>query len=344
MTPDELLSSLSFHRKEYRRLSALAGAQGIFPPSEAETELKAAKLYKLICEYGRDIFAVFNTDGINLYCSPSIKRFGYEQEEIVGKSAYLYVHPDDLGNVAEYYSNLDAEPAPIRFRFVNKDGTQRWVEDVSRVVKDGTSEYIVSIIRDIDARKSEEEKIRVLAEQLDDTNKQLLELTRTDPLTGIGNRRMFIERLSTMLAEAERGRQLSVLILDLDNFKQFNDTYGHLAGDDALVAVAASLNQIIRKSDCFCRYGGEEFVVATGTGLPGSLILAEKLRSAVEDTKTGYRNITTSIGLAEYMPGDSAHSLVAKADMALYNAKSQGKNMVTSFTSAEPRLLLEATR
>ena len=168
-------------------------------------------------------------------------------------------------------------------------------------------------------------------------NRRLEELAQTDPLTKTLNRRALSERLA---AEMERVRRytttMSLLLIDLDHFKQINDTHGHLAGDDVLIEVAALLLRVVRAVDIVARYGGEEFVVVLPeTGAPGAEAFAERLRELIERQSfvasrgTPIR-LTTSIGVSSF-PGfsvDSVEDLLANADQALYRAKSEGRNRV----------------
>jgi diguanylate cyclase (GGDEF)-like protein len=155
-----------------------------------------------------------------------------------------------------------------------------------------------------------------------------------DPLTGINNRSAMN---STIIRETELARRhenpLSLLEMDIDYFKKVNDTYGHAAGDEVLKAVADVLQNCIRSSDILFRSGGEEFIlVLSNTGKKGALLLAERIRKAIEKFKFHYNDdvipVTVSIGVACYEKGDNSESLYEKADNALYQAKRAGRNCV----------------
>ena len=168
-------------------------------------------------------------------------------------------------------------------------------------------------------------------------NRRLEELAHTDPLTKTLNRRALSERLA---AEMERVRRystmMSVLLIDLDHFKQINDTHGHLAGDDVLIEVAALLQRVVRAVDVVARYGGEEFVVVLPeTGGAGAEAFAERLRELIEDqafvaSRGRAIRLTTSIGVSSFpdFGVESVEELLTKADQALYRAKSEGRNRV----------------
>ncbi len=161
----------------------------------------------------------------------------------------------------------------------------------------------------------------------------------TDPLTGLYNQRYFWQRIHEELSRAERyGTELSLMMVDLDGFKRFNDTYGHPAGDEALKRVARILQDSVRQGDVVARYGGEEFVVVCpNTGRKDVTALAERLRQLVERVSTGkfdhggrmHKNITLSMGVAVFPHNaSSAEDLVASADSCLYAAKESGRNRV----------------
>jgi len=157
-----------------------------------------------------------------------------------------------------------------------------------------------------------------------------IEAVFTDPLTGLGNRRFLDNRLEEELRRAERHhRPLTVVFFDIDHFKQVNDTYGHPVGDKALVLVAQTLRHGIRREDKVARYGGEEFVTLLPETDPAeAFILTERLRDAVAAVVLPELDhpITVSAGVAVHVAGESATSLLARADLALYMAKSRGRN------------------
>jgi diguanylate cyclase (GGDEF)-like protein len=166
------------------------------------------------------------------------------------------------------------------------------------------------------------------------------ELSITDGLTQLYNHRYFHELLERVITRARRYPQpVSLLILDIDDFKKYNDAHGHLAGDELLMKVAAVLSREAREADLVARYGGEEFgIILPETGKEGASILARRLRRIIEETKFEKEEVmprgclTVSIGIATY-PEDaqSREELIRKADEALYEAKDLGKNRVCFF-------------
>jgi diguanylate cyclase (GGDEF)-like protein len=163
-------------------------------------------------------------------------------------------------------------------------------------------------------------------------NARLAELAATDGLTGLKNRRAFHEALEAAGSFAERDqRPLSLIMIDVDHFKSFNDTFGHPAGDDVLRTVAGLLRDRVRRHDIVARYGGEEFAVllpATEGADAGTL--AERLRATIAEHAWPARPVTASLGLATAGSGDDGLAdLVARADHALYVSKRSGRNRVT---------------
>ncbi|MDO8958431.1 MAG: diguanylate cyclase [Rhodocyclaceae bacterium] len=171
--------------------------------------------------------------------------------------------------------------------------------------------------------------------RLRQTEAALRELATTDGLTGAANRRQFVARADEELARVQRFDQpAALLMLDLDHFKRINDTYGHAAGDAVLVAFATTVRDALRKVDCFGRMGGEEFaVLLTGCAVKDARMFAERLRQLVADLRVSFDQqsigVTVSIGIAGLQPGDAnSEQALARADAALYRAKSAGRNRV----------------
>jgi len=164
-----------------------------------------------------------------------------------------------------------------------------------------------------------------------------LELAATvDALTGVNNRGWMEHTFPRVMARcADGGRSFCCLLIDIDNFKRLNDTWGHVSGDQALASVAASLLNNIRPEDLLARFGGEEFVIGLpNTGLVEAFIVAERVRRAIEFLPMNFRrgedlpHMTISIGIGRMQPGQTLSELIAAADEALYRAKSGGRNRV----------------
>jgi diguanylate cyclase (GGDEF)-like protein len=188
--------------------------------------------------------------------------------------------------------------------------------------------------------KRERDHLRTSAAEALAQSELAQERAMTDALTGMLNRYGLQRVLAHEHAEARRyNRPLSCLMIDLDNFKTINDTYGHSAGDTALQQVAAILTEVVRRSDMVFRYGGEEFLVLLPeTELEGAASLAEKIRAAAAARLFGggerLFHLTLSAGASNLCDGESGNDMIARADVALYQAKEQGRNRVEAASCA----------
>ena len=190
------------------------------------------------------------------------------------------------------------------------------------------------------------ERILAVHHALEVQNERLAELATIDELTGVKNRRRFREDLEIFHSVSIRRQlPLSVLMLDVDHFKSYNDQFGHPAGDQALRKVAAFLTDNTRAHDVVARYGGEEFVVLLpSTGAIDATILADRLRGQIESFDWLLREVTVSIGVATTnREGSTPEMLVESADQALYHAKRSGRNRVVHCDSISEALNLEAS-
>lgn len=194
---------------------------------------------------------------------------------------------------------------------------------------------IVETYKDITARRQAEAALQ-------EANENLARLSRTDGLTNLANRRHFDETLQSEWARHRREQQpLSLLMVDVDFFKRYNDTYGHQAGDQCLASVAAAIrSQVRRPADLAARYGGEEFAaILPNTVVAGGRHVAEHICAAVgklampHSASAAADHVTVSIGVAGVVPGasDSAEDLLKRADQALYQAKEKGRNRSVAF-------------
>jgi diguanylate cyclase (GGDEF)-like protein len=189
----------------------------------------------------------------------------------------------------------------------------------------------------------------VYQQHLQTTLQKLEQSNRVDGLTQALNRRYWEEQLKLEVQRAQRYQQpLSLLLFDLDKFKQLNDQYGHLGGDSVLIELTARVRALLRDTDWFGRYGGEEFgIVLTNTALAGAMEVAERICLAVSSKAVTFHEhsiqSSISVGVAQRdTAGERAHEvLIAQADMALYNAKRAGRNRVVSYCAGETEFLLK---
>lgn len=190
--------------------------------------------------------------------------------------------------------------------------------------------------------KDLEVRLNTSAYEIDGLHEDLIKARQeamTDSLTGLANRKCFDARLSEgMSSSAETGEALSLMLLDIDYFKKFNDTYGHQIGDQVLKLVAQNLSKTFKGQDTAARYGGEEFaVILPNTALDIAIKLAENIRvnlakQVLKNLRTGdsFGKLTVSVGVAKYHAGEPAEDLIRRSDKALYRAKQDGRNRVVS--------------
>ena len=297
----------------------------------AEQALRESEArYRLMAEHSTDLISRSTPAGVMIYASDASRRLlGYEPTELVGRSIYEYIDPQDAEEVRQLSKLIHGSHAmTFSYRVRRKDGTLTWFETMSRAVTDpatGRTVEIVSVSRDVSERKQVEEQIEYEAYH--------------DALTGLPNRRLFRDRLTVALAHARRMRQpLGVMFLDLDRFKYVNDTLGHSLGDELLKAVAVRLKGALREEDSIARMGGDEFTVLVGDlrNVDDVVKVAQKLLETVAqpiNVEGQDLFITTSIGIAMFpTDGDTAEMLLKNADHAMYRAKDAGRNAVRMFT------------
>ena len=260
------------------------------------------------------------------YISPNIAKFGFNPAKLIAAANWseLLIDPVDqakFGDAMTKALHKGAHGGTIEFRLHTDDNTRRWFENRYTPIRDKLDRLveIEGIIIDITERKIAEEKLSLLA--------------RTDNLTGLANRATFVDRLRQAYAASKRGANpFAVLYMDVDHFKDVNDTLGHPAGDLLLKAIADRLKIQTRENDVVARLGGDEFaILQTETNDPAAAgELAAKLLHALSEPYALQDNsvhVTVSIGVAAYASSTSGPDVVlSQADLALYRAKEQGRN------------------
>ena len=304
----------------------------------------------LIVEHSSDVIILLGLDGTRQYVSPAVERMlGWRPEEMVGSAARLgnspldFVHPEDQADFIAALTSLNTDVGGENsgcFRHLRRDGSWLWVDRRARLSMSphgAEPDGIVITLRDATERKSVEFKLKDALEQME-------QMAATDGLTGLANRRHFDHVFDREWRRCAReNRPLSLLLLDADHFKRFNDRYGHPAGDACLRAIASQLAAAVRRPvDLAARYGGEEFLLLMPhTDRDGAAHVAERIRVLVRDLDIAHAGnpdigvVTLSIGVATAWPGEiktgglgSVSALLAAADGALYQAKSRGRNQV----------------
>ncbi len=250
------------------------------------------------------------------------ERLGYNREELLRMSAEQLKVTQTAVTSPELLTKIDQDgQASFEAHHLSKSNHELLVWTNSRRIEYDGLPAILSICRDISERKRMENKLRNLA--------------ITDPLTGAKNRRYFINRGKEELARSVRyGAPLCLLLLDVDHFKHVNDTYGHEAGDEVLKSLTEKSLEVLRETDLFARFGGEEFAaLLVQTSQQNALLTAERLRKAIESMSlpqiSNSFSITISIGVALFdQNNDSIETLIKRGDQAMYRAKEKGRNCV----------------
>ena len=271
-------------------------------------------------------------DGLCRYVNPkAAAMFGYTVSEILGRPLRDFVPPLEYDSLCEKIQRRfhgTAALTPFQFTGLRKDGLTIEIESHAQAMQMDGKPVLLSMMIDITERMREQREIEAL-------QARILEQAIHDPLTGLYNRMQLNEFFDRELRVAERQRRfVSILMADIDHFKQINDTWGHPAGDSVLAEFAALLRTNCRASDICCRYGGEEFLVL----LPdltqdAALSRTEFLRTLLEHTAIQAEGqalqVTASFGVAVFpLHGQDRKQLIAAADRALYRAKHNGRNRV----------------
>ncbi|MDJ0882064.1 MAG: diguanylate cyclase [Gammaproteobacteria bacterium] len=290
--------------------------------------------FKAIVEEANDIVIITKADPLDapgpeiVYVNKAFTRLtGYTPEEAIGKNPrMLQTQSTDQDTTADIRRALDKEES-IRVSIQNKSktGDEYWLDMCIRPLTDenGKVTHFVAIERDITEQKELEHKLE--------------ELSKKDPMTGLNNRRAFDISIAEEFQRFQRSQSIfSILMIDIDNFKQINDQYGHAAGDEALEKMSDIFDLLFRNYDRPARMGGDEFcIILPDTSLDNAILTAERLRQmvAVASFSVSNENIkaTVSVGVTCVDLNDVDYDdVVKRADQALYTAKENGRNQVAS--------------
>jgi diguanylate cyclase (GGDEF)-like protein/PAS domain S-box-containing protein len=286
--------------------------------------VKSEENYRIIADHSSDLIKVVDIEGIVQYASPShMTILGVYPDYYLNKSILSFCHSDDMYVIQHALKGIaqSKEAASIEYRRLMKNGEWIWVHAIGTPIFDenGDVARVIFEARDITERKEYEEKLKHLALH--------------DHLTGLPNRMYFSERLRVEIEQAKRQQTiLSAMILDLDKFKNINDTMGHDVGDELLKEFAIRVSNCLGEQDIMARLGGDEFAIL----LPGlndkkeAMIVAEKIIQSLQNEwliNNHCFKTTSSIGISFYPPYDQEDKLLLKnADLALYQAKEKGRN------------------
>lgn len=294
--------------------------------SEIQQQLRQSEQnFRRLFESMQDVYYRTNAQGVVQHVGPGVRRvLGYEPHEIEGRTAESYYPESSDRDAFKAAIMAHGEVSDFPGQMVRKDGSIIDISISSHALFDHNGQFagVEGIYRDVTQRKNLERELQRLA--------------TTDMLTGMANRRAFLDAAEQAWAEAMgNGQAMCLLMLDLDHFKNINDRNGHLEGDRVLVAFAQAVRAQLRAGDTVGRLGGEEFCVLLRTtdadsGSEVATRILEGVRTMPLTTATGERlSVTVSVGLANLRSVDrSLHELLDRADQALYNAKRGGRDRV----------------
>ncbi len=286
--------------------------------------------FQVLTESAMDIVTVLDADGVITYQSPSVRHLlGVDPQQMVGRSQYDFVHEDDVAlmrvRFAELVNNGFVDK-PFEFRVQAHDGSWRVLESMGKSCLDVPAvRGIVVNTRDVTERRAIEARV--------------VHLAYHDALTGLPNRSLMQDRISGAISRSERStKKFAVMFIDIDNFKNINDSLGHDAGDDLLRRVAHRLSESVRSHDTIARQGGDEFIVLLDEleGHQGATRVAQKILQSLRSTfkvNGADQHVSGSIGIAVFPDdGTDASTLLKNADTAMFHSKSLGKNTFQFFT------------
>ncbi|MBT9514461.1 MAG: diguanylate cyclase [Acidovorax sp.] len=301
--------------------------------SEIEAQLRESEQnFRRLFDNLQDVYYRTNAQGVVQHVGPGVRRvLGYEPHEIEGHTAESY-YPQSSDRDAFKATILEkGEVSDFPGQMVRRDGQVIDISISSHALYDHAGHFagVEGIYRDVTQRKNLERELQRLA--------------TTDMLTGIANRRAFLECAESAYAHSRTsGEPLTLLMLDLDHFKTINDRFGHLEGDRALVAFAQAVKSQLRASDAVGRLGGEEFGVllpltTLAEGMEAATRILDSVRALQLADDAGHTySITTSLGLGAFRQSDrSLRDMLDRADQALYLAKHRGRNQIASLETAD---------
>ncbi|MEO5703025.1 MAG: EAL domain-containing protein [Gammaproteobacteria bacterium] len=341
MAQNELVGTLAFgsRRRSVFNLDELAVIEIVCKQVSVAIQRQRAddklhhseERYRLLYEDNPSMYFTLNAEGIVL----SVNRFGteqlgYGQDELVGQPVFMLVHEEDKNQVQEQFRAYIAQPSHLthwEFRKVRKDGSEMWVREAVRSVKNPDGDTVVLVVcDDISDRKHIEEQLRHAASH--------------DALTGLANQARFHHLLMHAITKAHRhpAHFFAVLFIDLDRFKIINDSLGHIIGDQLLVSIARRLETCVRPGDILARFGGDEFTVLVSDIADATEAVHVTNRIQATFLKpfhlsSGHEvHTSASIGIAMSTAGlEKAEDILRDADIAMYRAKSHGKGRYQLF-------------
>jgi len=323
--------------KENRKIIAILGiSNDITDRKQAEEALRESEeRYRTLVENASDmVFRLDNTGHITFVNPAALRIMGYEEKEIIGRHYPTFIRSDMQEEAMKFFGRQFVKGIPntySEYPVIVKDGREIWLgQNTQLIFQDSKVVAFQAVARDITERKR-------IGEALQDSENRYRELSIVDDLTTLYNSRHFYVQLKDELERSNRYEQpLTLLMLDLDDFKAFNDAYGHVEGDQVLQRLGQVVKRCLRETDHAYRYGGEEFTILLPmtTGADGA-VTAERIRMEFKNETfspaSGQEvHLTVSIGLAQYKPKEDVKAFVHRVDLLMYQGKKNGKDRVCS--------------
>ena len=311
-------------------------ARDITERKHAEEALRESEeRYRRIAENMSDMVSDVDAEGLFRYISPSHQRIlGYRPEDLLGTAAFDKFHPDDKDWVSSVYMEgvITKTDREVEYRYRHADGHYVWLRSSGHLILDGAGKYLGSIINssDITERKRVENVLK-------ESEKKYREQSIIDDLTQLYNSIHFYAQLEREIERSNSyyyGQPLTLLLLDLDKFKAFNDTYGHVEGDYVLSRLGQVVRRCLREADSAYRYGGEEItIIMPMTASEDGIVTAKRIQAELSKeifSPVLDQNIymTVSIGLAQYEQKEEMKTFVHRVENLMYQAKTNGRDTI----------------
>jgi len=303
---------------------------------QAEEALQESEnRYRTLVENASDMVYRTDENGYFTFVNPAALRITeYKEEEIIGIHYTTWIRPDMRDNAIKFFGRQfvkGIQNTYSEYPILTKEGQEVWIgQNTQLIVEDGHVVGFQAVSRDITDRKR-------IMEALQDSENRYRELSIIDDLTQLYNSRHFYQQLKMEIDRVDRyGQPLTLLLLDLDDFKQFNDAYGHIEGDRVLSRLGQVVKRCLRQTDSAYRYGGEEFTIMLPmTTSKDGAVTAERIRAELKEeifypVSGKDVHVTVSIGLEQYKSQEDMKAFVHRVDQLMYQAKKNGKNRVCS--------------
>jgi diguanylate cyclase (GGDEF)-like protein/PAS domain S-box-containing protein len=330
---DELETRVRLRTMDYQTINK-ALEKEIAGHQKAEEQLRASEeKYRALVEYANDMVVRIDPNGLFTFVNVATMRItGYQEEEIIGRHYLDLIHPsmrDTADKLFRNQFNRRIQNSYSELLVIKKDGGEIWIgQNTQLIIQGGNIVAFHAVCRDITER-------RRLEQELKESEERYRELSIVDDLTQLYNSRHFYTQLKMEIGRIQRREYpLTLLLLDIDDFKVYNDTHGHIEGDNVLFRLGQVIKRCLRKEDSAYRYGGEEFtIILPMTTKEEGLVTAERIREELKKENFSPNSdkeiyLTISTGLAQYKKNEDMRTFVNRADHLMYKSKKNGKDRI----------------